>query len=137
MENLKSDDSIHKECLMKEAWATLKQYQRDRSKARVLETSHLEKNIQTFIGAQTKINLQLTESITDLVHRVIGNTKNGLTTTVKLNQQESISENKRLEESARAESRRLDAKLDRIWWGIAVIVIALVGNIFFMIFRDP
>ena len=122
---------------MKEAWATLKQYQIDRSKARVLATSHLEKNIQTFIGAQTKINLQLTESIADLVHRVIGNAKNGLTTTVKLNQQESISENKRLEESAQAESRRLDAKLDRIWWGVAVIVIALVGNIFFMIFRGP
>ena len=82
MENLKSDDSIHKECLMKEAWATLKQYQRDRSKARVLESSSLE-------------------------------------------------------ESAEAESKRLDAKLDRIWWGIAVIVIALVGNIFFMIFRGP
>jgi len=131
------EDPIHKECLMKEAWATLKQYQRDRSKARVLESSRLEESIQIFIGAQTKINLQLTESITDLVHRVIGNAKNGLTTTVKLNQQESISENKRLEESAEAESKRLDAKLDRIWWGIAVIVIALVGNIFFMIFRGP
>ena len=129
------EDPIHEECLMKEAWATLKQYQKDRSKARVLESSRLEENIQTFIVAQTKINLQLTESITDLVHRVIGNAKNGLTTTVKLNQQESISENRRLEESAEAESKRLDAKLDRIWWGIAVIVIALVGNIFFMIFR--
>ena len=118
------EDPIHEECLMKEAWATLKQYQRDRSKARVLESSRIEESIQTFIGAQTKINLQLTESITDLVHRVIGNAKNGLTTTVKLNQQESISENKRLEE-----------KLNRIWWGVAVIVIALVGNIFFMIFR--
>ena len=131
------EDPIHKECLMKEAWATLKQSQRDRSKARVLESSRIEESIQTFIGAQTKINLQLTESIADLVHRVIGNAKNGLTTTVKLNKQESSSENRRLEESAKAESKRLDAKLDRIWWGIAVIVIALVGNIFFMIFRGP
>ena len=112
------NDVDHQKCVMLEKWATLDETLKNWEESRVKEAKNIYEHLQTMIISQAKVNAAHAESISKLMHRIYGNTEEGLTTTVKLNKQTAQSEIVRVEES-----------LKRLWWAFGAIAIALVGNL--------
>jgi flagellar motor switch protein FliG len=108
----------HVECQMKEEWALLKQWMKTHEKSHASESSKVLKTFQTYAISQTEINNSHQQLISKIMHRIYGNSEDGLITDLKLNKQSAASEIKRVEDS-----------LGRIWWAFGIMSAAMIGNL--------
>ena len=92
------DQEHHSECLMKEEWATIQE-----------RLMNFDEKFGQYAVSQAAINSSNTELITKMMHKIYGNTHNGMSTTIKLNKQLSDSEN-----------ILMQASVKRLWWFLAV-----------------
>jgi hypothetical protein len=126
MTDNKKTNPVHHDCLMKEKWAVIEEKMDNSETARVKEAGNVLEKLQGYIISQTEINTSHAALISKLMHRIYGNTEEGLTTTIKLNKQRAASDTLRVEES-----------LKRLWWAFGVIALALIGNLVNNLFFSP
>ena len=123
----------HEKCVMLEKWATLDETLKHWEESRIKEAKNIYEHLQTMIISQAKVNAAHAESISKLMQRIYGNTEEGLTTTVKLNKATAASEIGRIEGIL----DRFSDRINRLWFGIGLIIIALIGNIIAIIKIKP
>ena len=113
---------IHTECLMKEEWARLHEMMKSMELRRNADLEEVSNKFSSFLVSQTTVNNEHLASITKLMHKIYGNTNEGLSSTVQLNRQ-----------TAASDIVNVRASVTRIWWVFGVIITLLIANLGFVI----
>lgn len=117
-----AENKIHEECLMKEKWARLQEMMKNMESRRDNDLHDISDKFSSFLVSQTTVNNEHLASITKLMHKIYGNTNEGLSSTVRLNRQ-----------IAASDIVNMQSSVTRIWWAFGIIITLLIANLGFVV----
>ena len=119
-------EDTHENCIMGEKWVWVEEQLKNIENSRLIGDKNFLEKYSNYIASQSKINAETLSAIGELKHYIY---EDGLNTKLEVNKLTAANDTLRVESLLVSEVKVVSARLNRIWWGIGVVIILLAGRV--------